>query len=275
MTGVEYLVILSELDPVARAVGELFPAAELLGRTASGAAMRRLGERAAFLRRPGPHVHDTALDADLPASRLRPGVPLVFASIHRSAEGVASFTVHPLGNLGPQAPHGGLPRRLTPTAPRLMAAALRALDERADHAGLPASYEATHHGPLLERPAFFAEIGYADAPEPPAGAVRALAAALRELNESEEDRVALGVGGGHYVPHLSELATRRAWAFGHLISRHALAELDAETARAAWGATPGAQGIVFSRAADAEHPALQALGPRLRDGLAPRRARPA
>jgi hypothetical protein len=81
----------------------------------------------------------------------------------------------------------------------------------------------------------------------------------------------VGVGGGHYVPHFTDLALRRRWAFGHLLSKHAIATLDAATARDAWTMTPGAEGIVYSRAEDARLPAFEGVGARLREQDAPRR----
>lgn len=271
MGVVDYLVVLSGPDPVATAVAERLPTGETLGRTTAGEPVRRLGLRAAVVRREVLHIRDAALDRELPADVVGASVPVVFASIHRSAEGVASFTVHPLGNPGPHADYGGLPRRLTPTAPGLMTATLRALAEAEGAAGIPTTFEATHHGPLLERPAFFAEIGFGAEPAPPPAAVQELARVLADVPPPEAGHTALGVGGGHYVPHLTDLALERRWAFGHLISRHALADLDRGTAQAAWEGTPGAEGILFSRAADATHTALSGLGPRLREGLAPRR----
>jgi hypothetical protein len=73
------------------------------------------------------------------------------------------------------------------------------------------------------------------------------------------------VGGGHYVPHFTDLALTRSWAFGHLLSKHSLGELEAETARRAYALSPGAEGIVYARAQDAGHPSLAGVGARLRD----------
>jgi D-aminoacyl-tRNA deacylase len=190
---------------------------------------------------------------------------LVFPSIHRSRENVVCLTVHPLGNLGPAADVGGRPRTVNPTDPRAMATVLRRLSELSVPSGFEATYESTHHGPELGLPSFFAEIGFGSASEPPAEMVKVLASALRELDRDSNDRVALAVGGGHYAPHFTEIAVRRRWAFGHIISRHSLAVLDEATAAAAYAATPEAEGIVYARAADSNHPMLAHLGPRRRD----------
>lgn len=266
-----YLLVASEADPVATAVLEHWGTPPATGEHLDGTAIRALTPDAWLLRRPGRHVNDEGLDARLPRALREARVPLVFPSIHRSESGVPCYTVHPLGNLGDAAEVGGAPGRLTPTAPRLMTDALRRLREAGRSLGLPATYEATHHGPFLGQPAFFAEIGFGPAEGPTPEAVAALSKVLLALAEEPGDRVALGIGGGHYVPHLTDLALTRAWAFGHLVSRHALARASREQLESALALTPGAEGIVYARALDAEEPKLRDLAPRLRETAAPRR----
>lgn len=271
MTSDEVVVIISSEDPVAQAVAALWGTLPSVGEHVDGTPLRRLNSRTLLLERPGRHVHDEGLDAKLPVT-VRDRLPtLLFPSIHRSEMHVACLTVHPLGNPGPRADVGGRPRTVVPTDPRRMAAALRLLHEGAPKIGLRATFEATHHGPALGLPAFFVEIGYGDAPGPPVAAVRLLAQTIPEIEPDAYDRIALGVGGGHYVPHFSDLVVRRRWAFGHLLSRHALAELDRATAFRAYAASGGAEGVVYARAEDARHPALEGVGPRLRDADAPPR----
>ncbi len=268
-----YLVLVSAEDPVAARVSERWGTPEATGWVVDGAPIRRLGTASLLLRRPGRHIFDERVDLRLPAELQDRGVSLVFPSIHRSEQNVECLTVHPLGNPGPSAEVGGRPRTLVRTDPQRMANALRQLHEQARIVGLPATYEATHHGPEVALPAFFVEIGYGTAPAPSAEAVRILAGVIPEIVPDAGDRVALAVGGGHYAPHFTDLALRRTWAFGHLLSRHALGDLDAPTALAAWSGTPGAEGVLFARAEDSKLPALTGLGRRLRDGDAPLRSR--
>lgn len=265
MLTVHVVVVLSAVDPVANGVaGEwgTLPAAE--GHV-GGTPIRRLGETVWVLRRPGPHIHDEEVDLRLPPELREARPTLVFPSIHRSERNVVSLTVHPLGNPGPENKMGGRPRTFVPTDPLRMATALRLLDERCRPLGLPATYEATHHGPAVGLPAFFIEVGSGEQADPLPDAVRILAKVIPEVDAQSADRVALGVGGGHYVPHFTELALERHWAFGHLISRHSLEEIDRASAMEAYARTEGAEGVVYSRARDADHPALAGVGPRLRD----------
>ena len=266
------VVVLAESDPVARGVGERFGALPAANGHVEGATLRQLAEGIVVLRRPGPHVHDEALDERFPAS-LRADRPVVlFPSIHRSSNGPVCFTVHALGNWGDDVEVGGRPRRLVPAPARWMTALLRGLAEGAWRLGLAATYEATHHGPSLGLPAAFVEVGGGPQPDRPSPEQLALIAqVLRGASAVDGGRVAVGVGGGHYVPHFTDLALRREWSFGHLIPRHALDALSPELARAAREMTEGAEGFLFARAADAERAAFAGTGDRLREQSAPRR----
>jgi len=263
--------VVSDADPVACRVSDRWGTPPAVGLHVDGAALRRLSPAALLLRRPLRHIYDERLDERLPEEMRTANLTLVFPSIHRSERNIPCLTVHPLGNLGPTAEVGGRPRTVDPTDPLRMATTLRRLSADARSLGLSATFEATHHGPELGLPAFFVEIGYGTASEPPEGAVDLLARVLPDLVPDPQDRVAVGVGGGHYAPHFTELALRRRWAFGHVISRHALADLDRLTACSVFERTPGALGMVFARAEDAHHPSLAGLGSRLRDADAPSR----
>ncbi len=266
-----YVVVVSLADPVGRAVHDRLGARPSTGAFVDGAAIRQLTPDALVVGRSTLHIHDDGLESRLPPALVASSPTLVFPSIHRSESGAPCFTVHPLGNLGGAAEVGGAPHTLVPAAPRLMTDALRRLHEGGERAGLSATFEATHHGPVSALPAFFAEIGYGSMPAPPESAVRVLADILLELSEDPTDHVVVGVGGGHYAPHFSDLAVKRRWAFGHLVSRHALLTTDPATAGLALAATPGAEGAIFARASDQVLPAARALAPRLRETSAPRR----
>ena len=272
MVGI--VIIAADSDPVASRALERWGTPPATGDFVDGAAVRRLSEQTLLVRRPGPHIADERVDDRLPASVRAARPTLVFPSIHRGEQNVRCLTVHALGNPGADAELGGRPRTLVPTDPPLMTGYLRRLAERSGSVGWPVTFEATHHGPELTLPACFVEIGYGTDPGPPAEAVRLLAELLPDPLRDDGDRIALGIGGGHYAPHFTDLALRRRWAFGHLVSRHALAGTDRPTIEAAYRGTPGAEGILFARAADADHPTIAGVAPRLRDSAATPRATP-
>jgi D-tyrosyl-tRNA(Tyr) deacylase len=270
----EYVVVLSDVDPVARAVSEELGTGPATGETLDDAPFRRISGQAVTVRRPGRHIHDERLDLRLPASWRQSPPTLVFPSVHRSESGHDALTVHPLGNPGPTAEVGGRPGVLDPTDPLRMTDALRRLSEGAGTVGWPACYEATHHGPELDCPAFFIEVGGREPDRPPAAATRLIAAVVRELGTDPTDRIVLGVGGGHYAPHFTDLAVRRSLAFGHILPRHALDGIVPEMARLAWQRTPGAVGVVYARAADSDRAVAREWGVRYREADAPRRGGP-
>lgn len=259
-----YLLVVAAADEIAERIGAAWGTPPSSGDFVEGSPVRQLSADIELLRRPGLHVEDSSLGQLLP-ERLR-GTPIVFPSRHRSESGTPCLTVHPLGNLGPQADVGGEPFRLVPPAARLMADALRGLAEPAAALGIPATYEATHHGPLLHQPAFFVEIAESLPHDAAGPAARAVAELLRDLTEDEADRVAIGVGGGHYAPHFTELAFGRHWAFSHLIPRHALAAVTPEVLHQLREGSPPPEGALFQRAMDAEAPEWRDWGRRLRDG---------
>jgi D-tyrosyl-tRNA(Tyr) deacylase len=264
-----YVVVVSGEDPLAALIAEQWGTPPSVGEFVEGSPLRQLAPDVELLRRPGLHIFDAGLGAALPA-RLR-SVPLVFPSRHRSESGIACLTVHPLGNLGPTAEVGGEPGRLTPTAARLMTDALRAAVEPAQAVAVPATFEATHHGPLLHQPAFFVEIADALSETDRRRVAGPLADALKGLTEDATDRVAIGVGGGHYAPHFTEVAVRRRWAFGHIVPRHALEDLTPDVQRQLREGLPAPEGALFQRASDADRPEWKDWGPRLRDADAPPR----
>lgn len=268
-----YVLVLSEPDPVGRMLAEQLGTPPPTEWHVDGTPLRDLGEGVWTLRRRPAHITDDALGAALPRFLGAARVPLIFPSIHRSERGPRCFTVHPLGNPGARADVGGRPRTLVPTDPRLMTAALRGLAAKAPGLGLTVTFEATHHGPLLPGPAFFAEIGGGPDPEhPEPREVALLGSVLRSLEGDPSDRIAVGLGGGHYAPHFTELALRRQWAFGHLLSRYVLPELDDTLLREAWTMSPGAEGWLLARAADRPAAGRPGGGPVLRDVDAPNRA---
>lgn len=186
---------------------------------------------------PEHHLYRDGLDRDL-AGQFGPPDVVVYLSKHRSESGTSSLTVHPIGN--PRgADFGGQPGRLVTAAPRLMTAALRAL--RREASGLPyaVTFEATHHGPYLEAPAFYIEQGSTEREWKDTQASMAIARALLNLSAADAP-IAVGLGGGHYVPRQTDLALGKRIAFGHLLPAYALEGADEALLEQALARTPDA-----------------------------------
>jgi len=169
---------------------------------------------------PEHHLYRDHLDRDLEGAFGHPVDLVVYLSKHVSESRRPSLTVHPIGN--PRgAEFGGQPQTLVPSAPRWMSAALRGLRKEAKGLSYNVTFEATHHGPYLTTPTFYIEQGSTETEWADLAASRAIARVLLAL-EPVDAPIAIGLGGGHYVPRHTDLALERRIAFGHLLAAYAL-----------------------------------------------------
>lgn len=155
---------------------------------------------------------------------------LVFASRHSSKSGLRTLTVHAPGNLS-TADFGGRPRCLAPSAPHRMTQALLNVARRAHGRAYNVSFEVTHHGPYVEVPAFFIEVGStrSEWEDPDAGRILARSIADMMLKGVQDARhVLIGIGGGHYAPRFTDVALEYDVSFGHLIPSYHLDALDGD-----------------------------------------------
>ena len=176
---------------------------------------------------------------------------VVYASRHRSAAGRRALTVHAIGNFG-KADFGGQSGKLPPSAPALQTALLRRLRIEAEGLPLDVTFECTHHGPWLETPVCYVEVGSDESGWQDADAAAAVARAI--LAARPEPRpVAVGFGGGHYVPRFTDLAVKGRYDFGHMAASWALEAVGPKAVDLALAATAGASHAVFhARSADRE-----------------------
>ena len=148
---------------------------------------------------------------------------VIYLSRHSAKSGTPSLTVHPIGNFS-HALYGGYFRQIVHAFPGAMTQALRSMDALARERGLPhkVSFEVTHHGPYLNTPTFFIEIGSDESAWPDREAAEVIARALLGLDVEGVGQVVLGVGGGHYAPRHTELALRKAVSYSHIIPGYAI-----------------------------------------------------
>jgi len=202
------------------------------------------------------HIYHDGVDRELASSGHAVDV-IVFASRHASAAQKKTLTVHPIGNYG-KAEYGGRDRTLVPSAPFLMRNALELLKEK--NAGdYEVCYEATHHGPYLEIPCFFIEVGSTEKEWQDEQACRAIAETILEMEEKPFE-VAIGIGGGHYAPCFTEIALERDVAFGHIAARYATGNLTDEMLEKMVKATPGCTKAYFHGTYDKIEEKLKEMG---------------
>ena len=173
----------------------------------------------------------------------------IFASRHRSQSGLRTLTVHALGNYG-NADFGGQPGALVPTHPKLMTKALLLLKEKASDLDFEISFETTHHGPYLNTPTFFIEIGSDETAWPEPEPAKRIAQVILELAESkitDEDDIVIGVGGGHYAPRHTDFIIRMKASVGHMIPNYAVEYLDSQMIAQVKEKSQGASMVYFHK----------------------------
>lgn len=168
---------------------------------------------------PDLHINVDGLDRRAAEFGFRPDV-VIFPSEHASSSGMPALTVHPLGNYDSDDSLGGRKSALVPSCPDMMSDALRLIKEKCQIPEFNICYEATHHGPYLETPAFFIEIGSDERHWGRADAAELQASVVESIPESNNYPVMIGIGGGHYTPRFTELALFRKVNFGHFIPNY-------------------------------------------------------
>lgn len=190
------------------------------------------------------------LDEDLVDVRaseaLGEGVEVViFASRHRAESRIPTLTVHPIGNYS-SADFGGKPGTLCHSSPQLMTSALRNLAARSQGLGFNISFETTHHGPTVDAPAFYIEIGSYEELWGREDAADAIAGSILDIRDQGFPTV-MCVGGGHYAPRFTEVALARKVAVGHMAANYALGSLDDAMVRQMSERSGGAKRVYFHK----------------------------
>ena len=159
---------------------------------------------------------------------------LIFVSRHRSKSGIPTLSVHTPGNLTEEAEKGGFSKQISISPASAMKEALREMAHRVEEKQLvyKVSYECTHHGPSLNVPTMFAELGsgptqWRDAEAAEAVAHSAIAAATRQTQYP----TVIGIGGPHYNEKFTKIALNASTAFGHIIPKYAIGKIDADALR--------------------------------------------
>jgi D-aminoacyl-tRNA deacylase len=160
---------------------------------------------------------------------------IIFISRHSSESGRPTLSVHTPGNLA-EAELGGIPRRVSISPANAMRNALEAMarfkkEMRLDY---EVSYEGTHHGPSLDVPTMFAELGssltqWNDLKTAEVVALSAMEAVSR-FGDCPVETV-LGIGGLHYNAKFTQMALESKVAFGHMIPKYAVPKIDSAMLR--------------------------------------------
>lgn len=152
----------------------------------------------------------------------------IFISRHSSRSGTPTLSVHTPGNIG-EASLGGIAGKVSISPASAMKAALLEMKKAQEEMSLPyeVSYECTHHGPSLDFPAMFVELGSSiDQWRDPKAAEAVARGAMAAAENENVYPAALGVGGQHYNNKFTRIALTSDIAFGHMIPKYALNHID-------------------------------------------------
>ena len=149
----------------------------------------------------------------------------IFATRHQSKEGKASLTTHCPGNWG-TAEYGGKDKELCISMPKFMKKAYELMKSKdtGDHI---VTMEVTHHGPYLEKPCMFIEIGSCEEHWKDKELGKIMASVIKDLlsfDGKDDCKVAIGIGGTHYCSSFNKLLDKIA--LGHVCPKYALENLD-------------------------------------------------
>ena len=182
----------------------------------------------------------------------------IFASRHRSKTGEPTLTTHPIGNFA-EAKFGGKTKTLVESSPKLMTQLLRIINKNTQKAKLyhKVCFEVTHHGPYMNIPTIFAEVGSNEEEwkkQEPANIISKSILELLTLYLYEEEitddiPVLIGIGGGHYAPRFTDIVLEKNVAFGHMIPTYQIdsGNIDEEIFEKTIKATPEVKGVYLHK----------------------------
>ena len=153
----------------------------------------------------------------------------VFLSKHASESSTLALTCHSTGNFS-EAQFGGNPRQVAIPHPHLQKSYIQHLWKKRDvFSKFEITIEATHHGPTaLSKPTLFMEIGTTQKEWNDKKLCESVATIIvDEMSEQPKIRdVAMCFGGTHYPQKFNKELIDGEFAFGTVIPKHALDNLD-------------------------------------------------
>lgn len=157
----------------------------------------------------------------------------IFATKHQSKKEIHSLSCHSPGNWG-KAEAGGEDRKLCIAPATYLKEIFLLLNKTNNLKEFEVTMECTHHGPYLEKPCFFIEIGSNEErwQNKQAGEIiaKVIFEFLKKLNNNKINnyKIALAVGGTHYLATLNKFQLNSNIAIGHTCPKYQLSNLDEE-----------------------------------------------
>lgn len=157
---------------------------------------------------------------------------IIFASKHSSSSNnpKKTLSIHAPGNWNSSSPKlGGKSEKISPTSALFQKQCFETLNKiKAEHSlnNFEITLEATHHGPLINKPCIFIEIGSTieEWKNKKAGFVLAktILETIKNFKENPYNEIAIGIGGPHYCPNFNKLQLNSNYAISHIIPSYVL-----------------------------------------------------
>jgi len=153
---------------------------------------------------------------------------IIFASKHKSdsSESTKTLSVHAPGNWR-SADYGGTQGRVCRSSAFFMKQMFEKVHENMEQYKVKdynLTMEATHHGPLIDKPCVFVEIGPSETEwaDRRAGFImaRAISQAIESFKENPYNEIAFAIGGPHYCPNFNKIQLKSNVAISHVISQY-------------------------------------------------------
>lgn len=149
---------------------------------------------------------------------------IIFASKHQSIQYHKSLTVHSIGNFN-KAEFGGFPGKLSPGSAVVNKILLQELQKQAQGSSYEFGMEVTHHGPYLEKPSCFIEIGSTEKEwtDNEGGEIiaRTIKSFLDNYNALNKEFIpAIGIGATHYCPSFNKVQLQSKYALAHILPQY-------------------------------------------------------
>jgi len=152
---------------------------------------------------------------------------IIFTSKHQSEKGTKTISIHAPGNFR-KAELGGQEGRVCKTSAVFQKQIFEKLKDNMDKfhlKGYDLTLECTHHGPLINKPCLFVEIGATETEwkDRKAGFIvaKSISEIINEFKENPYNEVAIGIGGPHYCPNFNKIQLNSNIALSHVISQYA------------------------------------------------------
>ncbi|MBR9705393.1 hypothetical protein GOV12_08315 [Candidatus Pacearchaeota archaeon] len=152
---------------------------------------------------------------------------LVFCSTHKSEKNFPSLCLHAPGNWK-NADLGGIPGKVCKTSSYILKYLYKNLikNSKVIKNKYTVTLEATHHGPHIDIPCCFIELGSSINEWNDLIAAKIVAKTILSLKDFNKDKYnwksAIGIGGPHYTPNFNKIQESSDYAISHIIPSYVM-----------------------------------------------------